>query len=106
ERRHSQRGHACAAKSTAADTSASGNDRKRVTSDKECTSRSRRPQLKNTNEVALPPIADMCSDRLWAISGHDAIYSIISVAQASGEGGSLRPSALPLEIESNWFSQR
>src|SRR5262249_27984232 len=46
ERRHSQRGHACAAKSTAADTSSSSKDRKRVTSDKECTSRSRRPQLK------------------------------------------------------------
>ena len=34
--------------STPADTSSYSKDRKRVTSDKECTSRSRRPQLKNT----------------------------------------------------------
>ena len=59
--------------------------------------------------TAMPRLT-LCTSRhrcpLWARSGHDAIYSITSLARVSSEGGSLRPSALPLEIESNWFSQR
>ena len=44
ERRHSERRHAGTAQPTAADTSSSGKDRKRVTSNKKCASRSRHPQ--------------------------------------------------------------
>src|SRR5262249_61568392 len=43
-RRHRKGRHGCAAKRRGADTSSSGEDRKRVTRKKKCTSRSRRPQ--------------------------------------------------------------
>jgi hypothetical protein len=49
-------------------------DRKRVTSDKECTSRSRRPQLKNTNDrTKLMQLK--CP--LWAKSGHRDVLTMI-----------------------------
>src|SRR5262249_23163866 len=51
--------HACAAKSTAADTSSSGQDWKRVASNEECTSGSRRPQ----------PVRPVNVDRLAVVNG-------------------------------------